>query len=127
MRRAASLSILLLFAAAGCRTAPHAAPADSTGAAPSAPADTLVLSTDSVQVWFTLARPDTGTDGRCVERTLEIRRGGKRTPVPLLYTGDIPTLVNDSTIRARLWNDCRPRDTYLVDLRTGQPTPARSN
>jgi hypothetical protein len=86
------------------------------------PADSLVLRTNQVEVWYTLARPSTGADGTsCVERALEIRRGSKRVPVPLLYTGEPPTLINDSTLRATLWTDCRPAEVYRVDLRNGRP------
>ena len=78
-------------------------------------------------MWFTLARPDTGRDGRhCQERGLEIRRAGTRIAVPLLYTGEPPELLNDSTMRARLWTNCMPGDAYLVDLRTGRPVPDRT-
>jgi hypothetical protein len=56
---------------------------------------------------------------------MEIRRGGTRVQVPLLYTATAPELVNDSTIRARLSNRCVPGDAYLVDLRTGHPVRER--
>src|SRR5437763_15731689 len=64
-----------------------------------APGDSLVATAPGgVEVWFTLARKATAPDGTgCVDRTLEIRRGGHRIPVPLLYTGTAPHLVNDST------------------------------
>jgi hypothetical protein len=89
--------------------------------------DSLVLTTPKgAEVWFTLLRPATGQNGRqCVERGLEIRNQGKRTRVPLLYTGAAPELVNDTTIRAMLWKDCTPHVPYLVNLRTGQPVPER--
>jgi hypothetical protein len=100
------------------------ADAAGQGGEAAAPADSLVmLAGDSVGIWFTLARPDSG--GGCTERTIEIRRGTARVPVPLLYTGGAPEFVNDTTIRARLWNDCRPGDAYLVDLRTGRPVRER--
>ena len=85
--------------------------------------DSLVLaSPGGAQVWFTLARNSTGADGQaCVERGLEIRSQGRRIPVPLLYTGVAPVLVNDSTMRAVLWTHCQPGDAYLVNLRSGQP------
>jgi hypothetical protein len=91
--------------------------------AASQPADSLILSTRTgVEVWYTLSRPGTGADGkRCVERGLEVRRDGQRNPVPLLYTGEPPTLLNDSTLRAMLWTNCRPIAAYLVDLRNGRP------
>jgi hypothetical protein len=101
---------------------PESHPADVE----SHPADSLALSgPGGVQVWFTLARADNAPDGkRCQERGLEIRRGSVRIPVPLLYTGEAPRLVNDTTIRARLWKSCTPGDSYLVDLRTGRPVRA---
>ena len=85
--------------------------------------DSLVLTSPAgVQVWFTLARSATGAAGQaCVERGLEIRTQGKKTPVPLLYTGVPPVLMNDSTMRAVLWTHCQPGDVYLVNLRSGQP------
>jgi hypothetical protein len=87
------------------------------------PADSLVLTTSSgTQVWFTLARPAADADGSsCVERSLEIRQGGMRVKVPLLYTGSPPVLLNDSTMRAILWTHCRPGNAYLVNLRSGHP------
>jgi hypothetical protein len=89
--------------------------------------DSLVLTTpEGTEVWFTLARPATGKNGRqCVERGLEIRSHGKRTRVPLLYTGTAPVLLNDTTMRAMLWKDCTPDVPYLVNLRTGQPVQER--
>jgi hypothetical protein len=89
--------------------------------------DSLVLTTPGgAEVWFTLQRPAADKNGRqCVERGLEIRRQGKRTRVPLLYTNDAPTLFNDSVMRAMLWKDCTPDVPYLVNLRTGQPVPER--
>jgi hypothetical protein len=91
------------------------------------PADSLVATAPGgVEVWFTLSREGKAADGtRCTDRTIEIRRGGTRVPVPLLYTGTAPELVNDSTIRARLSKQCVPGDAYLVDLRTGRPVRDR--
>jgi hypothetical protein len=37
-------------------------------------------------------------------------------------TGTAPELRDDSTFRARIWLNCRPGNTYDVDLRTGRPT-----
>jgi hypothetical protein len=92
------------------------------------PPDSLVISNPrGVEVWFTLARSAKGLDGRqCQERGLEIRRAGTRIAVPLLYTGEPPEFLNDSTMRARLWTNCRPGDVYLVDLRTGRPVRERT-
>ena len=95
--------------------------------APPAPADTLVATAPGgVEIWFTASRTGVAADGtRCTDRTIEIRRGGGRVQVPLLYTGAVPELVNDSTIRARLSNQCLPGDAYLVDLRSGRPVQER--
>jgi hypothetical protein len=114
-------SCLLLTAALACGRQDDAPPPEES-AAP-APSDSLVATAPGgVEVWFTLARNGTAPDGAsCTDRALEIRRGGARIPVPLLYTGTAPRLVNDSTIRARLSDRCRPGDSYLVDLRTGRP------
>jgi len=89
-----------------------------------AAADSLVLtSPGGSQVWFTLSRNAAEVGGQpCVERALEIRDHSKRIKVPLLYTGGLPVMLNDSTIRAVLWTHCTPGDTYLVNLQTGQPT-----
>ena len=92
------------------------------------PADSLVLrAPGGVEVGFTLARHATSPNGvPCVDRTIEIRRGDTRVKVPLLYTGTPPELVNDSTLRARLSNQCQPGDAYLVDLRSGRPVRERT-
>jgi hypothetical protein len=96
-------------------------------AQPAVPADSLVATAPGgVEVWFTLSREGKAADGTtCTDRTMEIRRGGTRVQVPLLYTATGPELVNDSTIRARLSNRCVPGDAYLVDLRTGHPVRER--
>jgi hypothetical protein len=92
-----------------------------------APADSLVATAPGgVEIWFTLAREGKAIDGSaCTDRTLEIRREGKRIPVPLLYTGTAPEIVNDTTMRARLSKLCLPGDSYLVNLRTGRPVRER--
>jgi hypothetical protein len=89
--------------------------------------DSLVLTSPTgAEVWFTLQRPGADKNGRkCVEHGLEIRSRGKRTRVPLLYTGAVPKLLNDTMMRAILWKDCTPGVPYLVNLRTGQPVPER--
>jgi hypothetical protein len=98
----------------------------ATVAAGSVPADSLAASAPGLEVWFTMARNDRGADGRlCTDRTLEIRRGPSRIAVPLLYTGEAPRIVNDTTLEAVLYRGCRPLARYRVDTRTGQPTPMR--
>ncbi|MEO8088779.1 MAG: hypothetical protein ABI703_00625 [Gemmatimonadales bacterium] len=111
----------------GCGGSKAEAPVTADSAGRGLPPDSLALaSARGVEIWYTLARASTGADGQdCVERGLEIRHGGRRVPVPLLYTGSPPVLVNDSTIRATLWTHCTPGDTYRVDLRTGRPVRER--
>ena len=120
---AAALALVLY----GCGSGSEAPPSGSPPAQAAAPADSLALAAPGgVEVWYTLARPAEAADGSaCVDRALEIRRDGRRIRIPLLYTGLPPELVNDSTIRARLSNQCLPADRYLVNLRTGRPTPER--
>jgi hypothetical protein len=121
----ATLTLLpLVLIACGGR---DAAPPKTVSAADSTPPESLVVTAPGgVEVWFTLARHSKSPDGvPCVDRTLEIRRGDTRVQVPLLYTGTPPELVNDSTLRASLSNQCRPGDSYLVDLRTGRPVRER--
>jgi hypothetical protein len=105
-----------------CGERPAAEPAGRTPAT-TPPADSLVATAPGgVEIWFTLARADSGEGGRCIDRGLEIRRGTTRLAVPLLYTGTPPEVLNDSTMRARLSSHCRPGEAYLVDLKTGHPT-----
>ena len=98
-------------------------PATADGVAKAPATDSLVLTgAEGVEIWYTLARDGTGPDGsQCVERGLEIRQGGKRIQVPLLYTGSPPVLLNDSTMRAILWTHCTPGEAYRMNLRSGQP------
>lgn len=77
-------------------------------------------------MWLSGARLGTDSSGAtCVERGLVLVRDSNRTLVPLLMTGAVPVLVNDTTIRARIWLHCRPGNTYDVNLRTGHPTRIR--
>jgi hypothetical protein len=128
MLHVAPLVISVLIACGGREVKREGSAGDSAASPPPPkPHDSLVATAPGgVQVWFTLAREGQGEDGsHCIDRTLEIRRGESRVPVPLLYTATAPEVVNDSTIRARLSFRCRPGDAYLVDLRTGRPTRER--
>ena len=124
-RRAWCVGLAALLACGG-PTGQKPAAADSVTNV--APTDSLVLTnTAGVEVWFTLPRVAMDADGRwCVERGLEIRQRGKRVQVPLLYTGEPPVLLNDSTMRAMLWTHCQPGDPYLVNLRSGHPARERA-
>jgi hypothetical protein len=120
---------LVVACAAGCGGREEVRPRESGAAStqPVAPADSLVAKAPGdVEIWFTLAREGKGADGStCTDRALEIRRGDRRVPVPLLYTGTAPEIVNDTTMRARLSDRCAPGDAYLVDLRSGRPVRER--
>jgi len=127
-RAAGAVLLSLLAACTGER--PHAAPPAAEQAAdPVYPTltDSLVLTAPGgVEVYFSGARVGTDSTGAsCMERGIVLVRGGARTLVPLLMTGAAPTLVNDTTIRARIWLHCRPGNTYDVNLRTGAPTRIR--
>ena len=122
-----SCSILpAFFLMAGCRESDRIEEQKPAGSSIQ-PTDSVVLSSPSgTEVGFSLTRSSRSEDGTpCTERGLVIRREGSRIQVPLLYTGEPPTLLNDSTMRARLWTNCRPATAYLVDLRTGRPVPER--
>ena len=118
----------IILALSGCAGGDQATQrqGDSGGAVAEAagPADSLVLTTrHGVEIWYSLSRSSRGATGECIERGLQIRRGRQRIQVPLLYTGETPTLLNDSTMRAVLWTNCRPGVTYRIDLASGRPTP----
>jgi hypothetical protein len=85
--------------------------------------DSLILTTKAgAAVWFVAERPAEDSSGTpCTERAMEIRWAWKSIPIPLLYTGAVPRLVNDTTIEAAIWLHCRPGNVYRVDLHTGRP------
>lgn len=114
-------TLMLLVACAGKPETPPAAAV--TEAIPPRPSDSLVLTTrQGVEVWFTDSRPaKDSAGGACTERVMQIRRDGRKVAVPLLYTGSAPKLVNDTTIEAPIWLNCRPGNVYQVDLKTGRP------
>jgi hypothetical protein len=123
IRFAPSLLTMLGFAA-GCGARGEPAPGTPPGAIESVVvADSLVLSAPGgVTVWFAEGRRGSDSTGAaCLERTLEIRRDTSRIKVPLLYTTSVPTLLNDSTMRAELSRDCKLFGSYRVGLRDGMP------
>ncbi len=118
------LAMALAASAASCGAGRNArsTTSDSTAAVPSS--ESLAVSgPGTVEIWYTHSRTGKRPDGSdCVDRAIEIRRGSERIPVPLLYTGEAPRIVNDSMARAILYTGCRAGDAYLVDLRNGRPT-----
>jgi hypothetical protein len=125
MTRRALPAVLIVTILSACGERPGPSPDAHAGAAASVPhsRDSLILTTKSgAEVWFVAERPATDSaGGSCTERAMEIRWAGKTTPIPLLYTGGAPRLVNDTTIEAAIWLHCRPGNLYRVDLHTGRP------
>jgi hypothetical protein len=124
IRWATPVVAMLLLSCAGSGSE-GAATQDSTttGVLPDSLASTAP---GGVEIWFTLARPGRTPEGTpCIDRAVEIRHGATRTPVPLLYTGEVPRIVNESTARAILYTRCRAGEAYLVDLRSGRPIRER--
>ena len=120
-RQQSRSALILLVALVGACRAKEPRSQD-TAATPSVRDSLVATSEDGLEVWFTLTRVGRAPDGTsCVERGLEIRHGDTRVQVPLLYTGAAPVFLDQSTMRAELWNHCRPVGTYLVDLRSGRP------
>jgi len=126
------LALLLLAGVVACGGGAErraAEPPPETDTAPSSerfpnlPDSLALVAPGGVRVLFSGARIDTDSLGsECVERGLVLETEGSRKIVPLLMTGAVPRLVNDTTLEARIWLDCRPGNTYHVDLRTGTPT-----
>ena len=114
---------LLAVLVAACTSAPPPAQKAAVPLEPPRPAESLALPvTADVSVWFAAGRDDKDDSGSaCRERVLVIHRDTSRIAVPLLYTGTVPTLINDSTIEAELWLHCKAMDRYRVNLTTGQP------
>lgn len=115
-----------LVGALGCKApSPRTPPAASTNP-PTVPDSLALAAPGGVEIWFTGARQATDSTGQpCTERVMEIRREHRRVVIPLLYTGERPRLVNDSTIEVPIWLHCRPGNVYRVNLTTGQPVRVR--
>lgn len=119
------VAVALSAALAGCgdERPPADAPTPS-GRSAATLVDSLVLTAPGgAEVWFTDGRTAQDSLGTaCSERVLEIRTARDTVAVPLLYTGEAPTLENDSTLRARVWLDCEAQTLYHVNIRTGRPS-----
>lgn len=121
MNRGAALVLSSWLVACGTGADKPATVVDSSVS--NAPKDSLAVAGPGVEIWFTLSRSGKSPDGSpCADRAIELRRDGKRIPVPLLYTRGAPSIVNDTTARAVLYTGCVAGDAYLVDLRSGRPT-----
>lgn len=110
----------------GCGSGqPDAEPPEAVATLPPAPADSLASRpVPGVEIWFTVGRTGRDSTGAtCYERTLEIRDSAGKRRVPLLYTLEAPTRLDDTSVRARVYLNCAAGDPYRVSLRTGRPTP----
>jgi len=110
----------------GCSPAPDAGPPpEPPAAAAEGPAMALASRPlPGVEIWFMQGRPGRDSTGfECFERTLEIRDSAGRRPVPLLYTLDAPTRLDDSSVQAQVFLNCQPGQRYRINIRTGLPTP----
>ena len=125
-RHQVQVALILPILLTACGAEQHArSPTDTTSTR--IPDSLVATGMQGSEIWFTLARMGHRADGTaCVERGLEIRRGTRRIPVPLLYTGAAPTFADESTLHAELWNQCKPVAAYRVSLLTGQPVRERS-
>lgn len=124
MARCAGLVAVTCLLGCDSRRAQPPARAEAT---PAPTPDGLALTAPGgIEVWFTGTRPATDSVGQpCTERVMEIRRDSRRIAIPLLYTGERPRLVNDSTLEVPIWLHCRPGNVYRVSLTTGQPIRIR--
>lgn len=123
MNQRLSAALLAALIACGGKQERATPAADTAAAVPARPPAELALKApNGVEVWFTDARAASDSTGAsCTERVMQIRRDGKEIAIPLLYTGAVPKLVNDSTIEAAIWLHCRPGNVYQVNLHTGHP------
>lgn len=85
--------------------------------------DSLVLTLPGgATVWLAEGRKSADSTGKeCVERSIEVRRDSYRLKVPLLYTLDLPTVLDDTSFRAELSRGCTRMDSYRVNVRDGMP------
>lgn len=97
-------------------------PADDT-AAETVPPDSLAMVTASgTEVWFVAGQEARAVDGTsCYVRGLEIRAGETRRGIPLVYTLEAPTPLDDTTMKVVQYRDCRPTGSYRVDYATASP------
>jgi hypothetical protein len=114
------MALLVLLAACSKPAAPPAA------VTPPAPWDSLVLTlSDSTTVWLVRGRQGIASTGAtCEERSVELRKGSRRTLVPLLYAREVPRLMR-GTLYATLSDRCADVGEYVIDPATGYPTPVK--
>lgn len=120
MKGTATLALVLLAAACGRAPAP---PATADSAPPAGPADSLVLALpDGGEVWLVAGREGRGAGGvTCVERSVELRRDGRRKLVPLLFVRAAPRLEGTRLV-ATLSTNCADVADYVIDPATAYPT-----
>jgi hypothetical protein len=114
---------LVLLAGCGARGEPSPGATPELDQGPLQLTDTMVLALPAgATIWLAEGRRAVDSAGAlCVERSVEIRRDSIKLKVPLLFTGSIPTRLDDTTIRAELFRDCRVSAVYKVGVRDGLP------
>lgn len=123
-----ALLVLFTIGVIACGDSARQPPALSGTTIKAGPDSMVETLADSTEVWMVAGRADTSTSGEvCTERLLELRRGDRRIPVPLLYTLSAPKAINDTTLRAALYRYCVVQAWYRVDTRTGLPRPERES
>ena len=120
MRAGVGLVALVAACQSGDRPAPLSANHESP---PAVRPDTMVLAVPGGQtIWLAEGRDARDSAGTaCFERSVEIRTGGSRTKVPLLFVQTGPTMRDRDHLRAELSLHCRVMAIYSVELATGRP------
>ena len=117
------VAVALSAALAGCGDErPPADAATPSGRTAATLVDSLVLTAGGAEVWFTDGRAAQDSLGvACSERVLEIRTARDTVAVPLLYTGEAPTLENDSTLWATVWLEVVALALHRITRQQWQP------
>lgn len=119
-------ALILLAGVLACgREAPPGPRTDLPAQPDAAPAESLAVRLGpGVEIWYGAGRAaQDSSGGTCFERTLLIRDSAGSRQVPLLYTLEAPSRLDDTSMRARVYRNCQPGDAYRVALSTGRPTP----
>jgi hypothetical protein len=122
-RAMATLPLAAVIAGCGARGEPPPTTLPPVDAGTVQLPDSLVLTLPGGNtIWLTEGRRSADSTGKeCVERSIEVRRESYRLKVPLLYTLDLPTPLDDTSFKAELYRGCLRMDSYRVLVRDGMP------
>jgi hypothetical protein len=119
------LAVALLAACSGGPPEAKSFAADSLQhpkAAPKLPDSLALRAPDGTEIWFTDARSAKAASGEdCIERVMQLRHDSTRVAIPLLYTAEVPRMVNDTLAETHIFLNCKPGNLYRINLRNGQP------